>query len=515
MSSIRLFAILLVAAIAGGNALVAQPTRAERLPGPAKTALTSAERATGKLALDQLGQDINAIIGDQNFADATWGISVVSCETGESLYAANDRMNRQVASNIKLITTASALQRLGSEYRFATTLYISGTLGVNGLLNGDVIIRASGDPSMSPAFGVDPHEIIREWARVLDSIGIRAVRNVIVDAALFDNVPYGPGWAWDDEPFGFNAPVSAAAIYDNSVAVTVTPGSAPGRSVLIDISPATAYVSLKVTASTSRNDSVSTLDIRRGRGDLTIEVSGNIAAGSAPYTESISIEEPNVFFATLVQEEFARSGITVQGTALDAAERLQPFDFKTLRAVAVHNSPPLREIVAATNKQSINLAAEMLLKRLGVDASGNGSTAGGLDVVRSVLSRAGVDLERARLFDGSGLSRQDMISPSDLTSFLRWAQRAPFGRDYMASLPIAGRDGTLAKRLIGTLAENNVIAKTGYMNGIRAISGYTRSRDGEWLAFAIVTNNYSVPTSVVNTAQDLILMRLASFSRRS
>jgi len=513
MSRRRFVPILVLAMLAYGSS-VAQPSRAERLPGPSPARSGGATRTTERQALSQLSQDIDAIIADRNFSDATWGISVVSCETGETIYGSNDRQNRQVASNIKLLTTATALQRLGSDYRFGTTLYANGTVGDGGVLHGDLVVRTSGDPSISPSFGVDPQEMIRGWAHVLDSLGIRVVRNIIVDASAFDNVPFGPGWAWDDEPFGYNAPISAAAIFDNSITVTVTPGRAPGRSVLIDISPATAYVTLKVSAVTSRPDSASTLDIRRGRGDLTIEVGGNIALGSTPYTETISIEDPNIFFGTLVQEELVRAGINVEGVALDAAERTEPYDYSKLRPLAAHHSPPLREIVAATNKQSINLAAEMLLKKLGREIHGVGSTNAGLEVVRALLAGTGIDVDRLRLFDGSGLSRQDMISTRDLASFLRWARRSGIGRDYMASLPVAGRDGTLARRLHGTLAENNVIAKTGYMNGVRAISGYMRSRDGEWLAFSIVTNNYSVPTGVVNTAQDLILMRLASFTRR-
>jgi D-alanyl-D-alanine carboxypeptidase/D-alanyl-D-alanine-endopeptidase (penicillin-binding protein 4) len=515
MSRTRFVPLLVVLMLVVVDAGMAQPSRAERLPGPSSRPSTSVGRSTERVALQQLEQDLDAIISDGSFVDATWGISIVSCETGEQLYGRNERQNRQVASNIKLLTTATALQRLGSDYRFGTTLYMSGKVGDNGVLNGDLVIRASGDPSISPTFGVDPQEMIRGWAHVLDSLGIRVVRNVVVDASLFDAVQFAPGWAWDDEPFGFNAPISAAAIYDNSITVTVTPGRAPGRSVLIDISPATAYVTLKVTAVTSRPDSASTLDIRRERGDLTIEVGGNIAAGAAPYTETISIEDPAVFFGTLVQEELVRAGIGVEGIALDASERSEKIDYRTLRPLAVHYSPPLREIVASTNKQSLNLSAEMLLKKVGREASGAGSTASGLEIVRSLLSGTGIDIDRVRLYDGSGLSRQDMIAPGDVTRFLRWARRASIGADYLASLPIAGRDGTLAKRMIGTLAENNVIAKTGYMNGVRAISGYARSRDGEWLAFSIIANNYSVPTSVVNTAQDLILMRLASFSRRS
>ncbi len=132
-----------------------------------------------------------------------------------------------------------------------------------------------------------------------------------------------------------------------------------------------------------------------------------------------------------------------------------------------------------------------------------------------MLGESGIDIEHIKIYDGSGLSRKDMIAPADITTLLRWAWRSSVSRDFMGSLAVAGKDGTLINRLRGTLAEGNVIGKTGYLNSIRAISGYARTRDGELVAFSIVANNYSVPTSVVNTAQDLIVMRLASFSRKS
>lgn len=160
----------------------------------------------------------------------------------------------------------------------------------------------------------------------------------------------------------------------------------------------------------------------------------------------------------------------------------------------------------------------MILKKLGREfspaSSAAGSTSSGLDVVRRHLGDIGIDVEHLRLSDGSGLSRQNMIAPADITTLLRWGRRSRLFEGFMASLAVAGRDGTLANRMRGTLAEGNVFAKTGYMTGIRAISGWVRTRDGEWLAFSIVLNNYSIPTSVVNTAHDLILMRLASFSRK-
>jgi len=486
---------------------MAQPLKREPLPG--------ISHSTGRAAITSLGRDLMAILSDRNLSDATWGISIVSCDNGEPLFRYNDGRNRQVASNIKLLTTATALYRLGGDYRYTTDLYVGGGVAPNGELRGNVVIHTSGDPSISPSFGVDPREMIRGWAAALDSAGIESVQDIIVDASDFDNVPYAPGWAWDDEPYGFNAQISAAAIYDNSIEVTVTPGKTPGAPVSIDISPSTAYVTLKVTAVTSRNDSTATIDIRRERNGSMIVVTGNIAAGAEPYVDHISIEKPPLFFATLVKEEFERLGITVHGETFDMEEYPEHISYTPLRRLAAHTSPPMREIVSATNKQSLNLAAEMLTKKLGRIYGGIGSTAAGVETIRKMLGESGVDIEHIKIYDGSGLSRQDMIAPADITTLLRWAWRSSVARDFMGSLAVAGKDGTLINRLRGTLAEGNVIGKTGYLNSIRAISGYARTRDGELVAFSIVANNYSVPTSVVNTAQDLIVMRLASFSRKS
>jgi PBP4 family serine-type D-alanyl-D-alanine carboxypeptidase len=482
-------------------------SRTEGTPGP--------PRASARSAITELSKDIDAIISDRNFTDATWGISIVSCESGEPIFRLNEKKNLQVASTIKLLTTAAALRRLGGDYRFGTDIYINGEIRPDGELLGDVVIKAGGDPSISPEFGIDPRQVLQSWARLLDSLGIRSVQNVLVDASLFDRIPYASGWAWDDEPYGFNAQISAAAIYSNSIEVTVTPGNAAGKPVQINVSPSTAYVSLKVTAITSRPDSVSTIDIGRERGSSMISVSGNIAAGSEPYVEHISIEKPPLFFASLLKEELERFGITVHGTAYDAADYDRTREFLSLRRIGSYASPPLREIVAAINKQSLNLPAEMLLKKLGSQLMRSGTTTAGIDAVKIFLIETGIDAEHVRLSDGSGLSRQDFIAPSDITTLLSWARRSSIARDFLGSLSIAGRDGTLASRMSHSLAENNVIAKTGYFGGVRAISGYARTRDGEWMAFSIVTSNYSVPTSVVNTAQDLILMRLASFTRRS
>lgn len=460
-----------------------------------------------------LVSDIRAITADRPFADASWGVSVVSCDNGEVLVDLDGSRNRQVASNMKLLTTATALAVLGGDRRFTTEVYV-GRLVDDGLPGEDIVIRTMGDPSISPSFGTDPREVLAGWCRVLDSLGISRVRNIIVDATRYESTPYGPGWNWDDEQFGFSAPISAAAIYDNCVEVRVTPGDAPGSPARIDLIPPTAYVSLQVTAQTARVDEAGAIEVRRERGSDIVTVAGLIAVGAEPFIEHIAIDDPPAFFGTLMQEEMERRHIVVLGSVVDVDNVKQPIPYSSLRRIVIRRSEPLRELLPAINKQSLNLASELLLREMGFDDVGTGTTAAGVEVVKRMVRDAGIDPERLKIVDGSGLSRLNMIAPADITRFLRSSWRARWGSDYRASFAVAGRDGTLAQRLRGSRAEGNAIGKTGYLNGIRAISGFVRSRDGEWLAFSVVVNNYSVPTIMVNTAQDLIVMRLASFTRK-
>jgi len=500
--------------LAIGAGVVLVPLSADGQSSARHDLLTGSPTPGSRNRLVSLANDIHAIIGDRSFADATWGISVVSCESGEILFNHAGALNRQVASNLKLVSTSAALSVLGGDHRFATELYLGDVLDDSPAGN-DLIIRTLGDPSISPSFSCDPRAVLSEWCRLLDSLGVRQLRNIVVDASRYDDVPYGPGWAWDDEPYGFNAVTSAAAIYDNAVEIRIAPGAAAGDPVRVDLLPPTAYVSIQVTAQTAPADVTSTIDVRRDRGSDVVTVSGSIALGAEPYVEHIAVEDPPLFFGTLVAEELDRRQIDVRGVVLDATDVKRPLPYSSIRRIAVRRSPPLRVLCAAVNKQSLNLAAEMITKELGYADCGIGSTAAGLDAIRRFVVSLGIDPERTRILDGSGLSRLSMISANDITHLLRTAWRSSWGDDLRNSLSIAGRDGTLAGRMKGSLAEGNVMAKTGYLNGIRAISGYVRSRDGEWLTFSLVTNNYSVPTSVVNTAQDLILMRLASFTRKT
>jgi D-alanyl-D-alanine carboxypeptidase/D-alanyl-D-alanine-endopeptidase (penicillin-binding protein 4) len=250
-----------------------------------------------------------------------------------------------------------------------------------------------------------------------------------------------------------------------------------------------------------------------------LEVSGSIAADSAPLERSVAVVNPTTFFAQAVKDGLIARGIAVGGPAVDfddiAAELAgTPASRRTL---VTTTSPPLREIATVLMKVSQNLYAETLLKAMGAAKGGLGTFASGLNVVRASLAAWGVPDDGYVNADGSGLSRYNYLTPSTIATILEREYKDERHRAaFMATLPIAGRDGegTMAARMRKTRAEGNAIAKTGSISNVRALSGYVKSRDGEMLMFSIIANDFVIPAATVNWITDLAVEHLANFTRR-
>ncbi|MCI0496415.1 D-alanyl-D-alanine carboxypeptidase/D-alanyl-D-alanine-endopeptidase, partial [candidate division KSB1 bacterium] len=178
-----------------------------------------------------------------------------------------------------------------------------------------------------------------------------------------------------------------------------------------------------------------------------------------------------------------------------------------------HSSAPLWEIIDAINKMSQNLYAEILLRSLGAYFLGVGDAKHGIEVVKEFLQGIGIKTDQFLMYDGSGLSRLNMVTPTQITMLLKFMRKHENGSYFYDSLPIAGVDGTIINRMQQTSAHGNVRAKTGYVGHVRSLSGYLSTADKEELAFSIIANNYSAPTSMANLIQDLVCERLANFSR--
>jgi D-alanyl-D-alanine carboxypeptidase/D-alanyl-D-alanine-endopeptidase (penicillin-binding protein 4) len=465
--------------------------------------------------LASLHRDLDGILDEPSFAAAQWGVVVQSLETGEYLYRRNENKLFLPASTLKLLTSAAALEYLGPDFRFSTSLLLNGTIQ-RGIVRGDLVIRGAGDPTLSKRFHPgNPLALFERWADTLEQLGVKRIAgNIVGDDSYFDAEPYAPGWAWDDLSYYYGAPASGLSLTENCVEINVSPGTAAGDDAVITISPNTAYVEIVNEVRTTRGDSLFSIDVRRDAGTSTVHVIGNIPLSYGAYTLQATVDNPASYAATVLREVLALRGIEVLGAALTPEELTDRVPYAEMRTLDVALSPPLSEILTELNLKSVNFLAEQILKTIAKERTGTGSTAKGVDLVKKFASQIGISPDNLSIVDGSGLSRLDLLTPQQMSAILRHIRRPDRWKVMMNALPLAGRTGTLANRLRGTKAEGVVRAKTGYLNFARSLAGFGQTGDGEPILFVLFTNNYPVPTSMVENAEDLVLMYLANFRRR-
>jgi D-alanyl-D-alanine carboxypeptidase/D-alanyl-D-alanine-endopeptidase (penicillin-binding protein 4) len=447
-------------------------------------------------------------------ARGVWGVDIRSLDTGERLYQLEPGRLMMPASNMKIFTAAAAAEILGWDHRFTTTLETAAPIEA-GVLKGDLFVRGGGDPTINSRDGRAP-AILAEWTAALRAAGITDIEGRIVgDDQLFDDDGIGPGWAWDYLQFGYAAPVGALEFNENLATLTVQPGAQAGGGAIVTLSPGAGLRIASRVATIA--EGTSEISYRRRIDEPVLEVSGTIVVGTAPQTRSVAVVNPTLFFAQSLKDALAERGIRVHGPAADlddiaAGYMAVPGE---RRMLASTQSPPLREIETVLMKVSQNLYAETLAKAVGAARGGLGTYEGGLETIRRQLTAWGIPGDAYVIADGSGLSRYNYISPAAIVDVLERMYRDPRHKDaFYATLPIAGKDGSLSSRLRRTRAEGNAVAKTGSISNVRSLSGYIRSRDGEMLVFSILANDFVIPAATVNWIADLAVEHLANFSRR-
>ena len=345
----------------------------------------------------------------------------------------------------------------------------------------------------------------------VQSLGAKYISGgVIADVTFFDDLFWGYGWNWDDEPASYAAFITPLSINDNCVVVRVSPGHAQGDSVRATVDPPTSYVSVVNNGKTVTDSVIHRLTVTRlfKERSNTILIEGEMLAGAAPATRELSVWKPELYTATLFIETLQRNGILVRKSPL--LGEVPPSD----REIAVHFRT-IDSVIINMNKVSDNLTAEMLLKT--VDAVSNnvrGSSEGGSFVVNKFLSTLGIDTMKYRMTDGSGLSYHNLVTAEMIVQLLEGMQHQTdvFPLFYQ-SLPIAGVDGTIRNRMKKTPAEGNLRAKTGTISGVSSLSGYVQTLDGERLVFSMSMQNFIYPARLYQRAQDKIGALLAGFSR--
>lgn len=468
---------------------------------------------------DDLTKVFNASIDERG----VWGIDIRSLDTGERLFDMNSSKLMMPASNMKILTLATAANTLGWDYRFTTTVEARGTISA-GVLHGDLIVKSNGDPTINWR-NARADAVIAEWAHALDDAGIQTIEGrVIGNDQAFDDEGIGAGWAWDYLQYGYAAPVGALEFNENVAALSVAPAAIAGGTAIVSLQPG-AGLELINRATTGGVGSEDTIDYRRHLDRPVLEVIGSIPVSAQPDARTVAVVNPTIFFAESVRRALIARGIAITGPAVDydeIAAELQAADSGTDRStvsstkvIATTESPPLRDIATVLMKVSQNLYAETLLKAVAAARSGLGTVEGGRIVARDFLTSWGVDRDSYVMYDGSGLSRYNYVTAAALTTILERLYKDPVHHDaFLATLPIAGKDGTLASRLRLTRAEGNALAKTGSIANVRALSGFVKTREGETLVFSILANDFVVPSATINWIADLGVEILANFSRK-
>jgi D-alanyl-D-alanine carboxypeptidase/D-alanyl-D-alanine-endopeptidase (penicillin-binding protein 4) len=488
--------------------------RVRNVSAAALTVLLSAVAWARDPSPSRLRKAIDPIVSRPDFAPAFWGIEVRSLATGRALYARNAEKALRPASTLKLVTTAAALDAFGPDARIRTTVETKGRLDGAGRVLGDVYLVGRGDPNLSARFTPGrPTAAFEGMADALVAAGVRRIEGRVVGhEGAFAGGRRGSDWGWEDLAWWYGAEASALSFADNAVEVTLTPGEREGDPAVLETVPrhGCLAVSSSVTTAEARPTDVpaaddETVSLLREPGSNDVRLSGHVPLGGR-WRGELAVSDPALCAARVFADVLEGRGIRVMGGVSTSSVPLP----SGARVLAAHDSPSMAEMVRVVNKGSQNLHAEMLLRLVGLKAKGEGSAAKGHEAEAEIAKRLGIPDAGWGLADGSGLSASDLLTPRGLVALLAAMDRHKHAAAFRDSLPIAGVDGTLEKRMRGTPAEGRVAAKTGTLRHAHALAGYVTTLRGERLAFAIVVNNHEGKSREAVAAIDAIAAALAA-----
>jgi D-alanyl-D-alanine carboxypeptidase/D-alanyl-D-alanine-endopeptidase (penicillin-binding protein 4) len=470
-----------------------------------------------------LAAEIQAIIDGRGWPSALWSVLAVSLDTGDTLFARNPDLPLAPASNVKLLTTAAALHYLGPGYRFRTFLLADGPIA-DGVLQGDLVLYGTGDPSIAERFYGSRTAVFEQFAQALSEAGIRRIEgDVVGDGTFLPGPGVPPGWSGESLNDWYAAPATALSFNENVIRLRVQAGAA-GTTPVVETVPRAEGIPILNEATTSPRGTRNRLAVVRDDPNDPIAVVGQIPEGSRDVWRQLTVTDPEGFAAEALATVLTDRGITVEGRARRAAgPRESPIpqdatwapalsESTPPRILAVHDSPPLIDLLDVVNKVSHNLFAELIARTTGLQVSGDGTFQGGAEaVMRFLVEEVGVDSAQVRLTDGSGLSPTNQVSAAAFIRTLEHMAGSPHWPAFWSTLPEAGNPREL-RRMYRTRAAGNLRAKTGTIERTSSLSGMVRSASGERILFSIIANE--VPsTDAAKRLEDRIGTRLADFER--
>ncbi|MCF8380886.1 MAG: D-alanyl-D-alanine carboxypeptidase/D-alanyl-D-alanine-endopeptidase [Bacteroidales bacterium] len=467
-----------------------------------------------------LNKELDEIIHDNDFKNAGFAFLAIDLNSGETIAGYNSDMALKPASTQKLITTATALELYGPDYKFETKLEYTGTIDtVNHILYGDIIIMGGGDPTLGSKYfdTTKNKQFLSQWVNGIKSLGIDSVAGaVIADAGYYslDIVP--PTWSWQNMGNYFGAGACGLSIYDNYYSIFLNSGSTVGDTTIISELmpeiPGLVFENAVIADSISYDNAYifgAPYSFHRSlRGEIPLNKSDFVIKGSIP--------DPACLAAMELEKALVEIGVGLKNKATTFRILKQNGEYPDAnrKEILTIYSPQLSLIITETNVHSINLYAEHFLNHSGIKLGSNPDTKSSAEAVQEFWKEKGMDIQGMELNDGSGLSTYNQFTPRQMVFLLNYMKNESRYFDaFFHSMAVAGETGTIENMFKASVAEGKIRAKSGTISRVKAYSGYVESLSGREIAFSMVVNNFSCSSGTARDKLERLMISLAEFNK--
>lgn len=466
--------------------------------------------------IEQLKTNVERIAATDEVAGGTLSVAVFDVETNEQIYGFNDKKLLTPASILKVLTTNVALDQFGPDFKFKTVLGYNGSIE-DGTLYGDLIIKGFGDPTFgTDRFGEEFHykAILKKITESLISKQINGIKgNIIIDASHYNTQLISPKWLWEDIGNYYGAGVGGFNFNENKYDIYFKSDREGTETEIVATKP--DFLNIEITnevfaGAPNSGDNAYVFGAPLSKSQY---IRGTVPPFEDKFKIKGALPNPALTFAELLKDHLSKTGIFCKGTAKDYYSSKNGIDFKQI--ITQFNSPKLIEIINETHKKSINLYAEAILKLLSSSCSINNTDGNSLTAVGSYLLNKGFQKNEFIIYDGSGLSPLNKITSNLMAKLLSQIANTNNFENVYNSLSIAGNDNKgdyLKNMLKGTIAANNLRAKSGYVTGARSYAGYVKNKSDKMLAFTVIANNYTCTNSKMKSLLEEILLKIAEIN---
>lgn len=462
----------------------------------------------------KLETEIEKLKADNALKHAIWSICVIPVKKDTIIAEYNSAISLVPASTLKIVTTGTALSLLGKDFRFETKLQYDGIFDtITGILKGNLYITGGGDPTLESDYFKDKKDSLSttdRWANFLKHKGLKKIEGAIIgDASIFDDNILPPQWVWGDIGNYYGAGACGLSYHDNKYKLFLKSDATGSSTTVIKTEP--PVEDLQIINDVTSGGSDDNAFIYGAPYSNYRKIQGTIPANRSSYDIEGALPDPALFCAQSLVNSLKTIGITVTAKpttvrVLKESETYAPLPKKTL---LTNYSPPLSDIVYWTNLKSNNLYAEHLLKYLAYTENAIGRESEGTEFITAYWKKKGVDAGGFFMNDGCGLARSNAITTKTEAQILRAMVWEKNFKAFYDSFPIAGKSGSLGNLCEGTLAENNLCAKSGYITRARGYAGYVKNKKGEMLCFSVLANNYECTASEMKKKLEKLLIAIA------